>query len=127
MPELCREIAKHPDHSLGEPTLSELEQWFTSLCQEASPQFKLLFMIDGIDELEGDYTDLVQTILSVESVHVKFLVASRPIPACADAFAAMPKLQLQDLTTDDIRHYATEILSSRLQLRGGPRARTGSC
>lgn len=41
---------------------------------------------------------------------VKILLSSRPIPACVQAFSKFPKLHLQDLTRDDIKHYVEDKL-----------------
>ena len=41
---------------------------------------------------------------------IKILLSSRPIPACVQAFLKFPKLLLQDLTRDDIKHYVEDKL-----------------
>ncbi len=48
----------------------------------------------------------------VSSGNVKIVVSSRPIPACVQAFSSRPKLQLQDLTRDDIKTYVDDTIRS---------------
>ncbi|KAI8631048.1 hypothetical protein F5Y19DRAFT_463421 [Xylariaceae sp. FL1651] len=118
MPEICRDVHALPSLGTEEPTLNELRRYFKRLLDQASSQCRMFFLIDGIDEYEGDYTDLIDLIKSASSVHVKFLISSRPITACTEAFSSMPGLRLHDLTRGDMRNYATDLLQKRLKKRG---------
>ena len=68
-------------------------------------------------------SELFAHVADFESV--KILLSSRPIPACVQAFSKFPKLHLQDLTRDDIKHYVEDklgqdILMERLnRVQGG--------
>ncbi|KAH6986905.1 hypothetical protein EDB80DRAFT_176381 [Ilyonectria destructans] len=108
------------DRMLAEPSYMELLRWFRRLLEQTKSQLRLFFLIDGIDEFEGDYFDLMSLITSQnENENIKFLVSSRPIPVCFDAFKPFAGLRLQDLTQDDIRRYAVDHLKHRLEARHG--------
>ncbi|KAH8896292.1 hypothetical protein GQ53DRAFT_587605, partial [Thozetella sp. PMI_491] len=117
MPELCREVT-HPDFSgISEPDLDQLIDWFKRLVSKTSPDFRIFFAIDGIDEYEGDYQDLIELITATTSPNVKFLLSSRPIPSCVQAFSSYPGLQLQSLTRDDILGYCQSAIGKSLSSR----------
>ncbi|KAK3315590.1 hypothetical protein B0H66DRAFT_628785 [Apodospora peruviana] len=111
MPELLRTASTLPEHTaLEPPSYPELLRWFRALVKHDSPSFRLVFL-DGIDEYDGshrDLTDLIKT--SAKNRNVRFLVSSRPIPVCVDAFGHCPYLHLHDLTKNDIRRYAKDHL-----------------
>lgn len=123
MPDLCKEILKHENSALDPPTLSELLRWFRNLIQQAKTKLRLCFIIDGLDEYTGDYSDLIELIRSTASSEVKFVVSSRPIPACIEAFEELPSLRLQDLTGKDIRKYVHDHLAAKLKNKGDEYAR----
>jgi hypothetical protein len=118
MPETCRDAHASRPLWTEEPTLNELKRYFKRLLDQASSQCRMFFLIDGIDEYEGDYTDLIDLIKSASSVHVKFLISSRPITAYTEAFSSMPGLRLHDLTRGDMRNYTTDLLQKGLKKRG---------
>lgn len=121
MPELCEEATKPFGYGreLEEPTLPELKRWFKRLAQQAGSRFRIFFLIDGIDEYEGDCQELIDLIVTTASVNVKFLISSRPTTACTEAFCALPFLQLHDLTRNDVRGYCEDLLGKKLNRRGG--------
>lgn len=105
---------------LEAPSLTELFRWFHRLLSQTNSQFRLFFLIDGIDEYEGDHIEIINLLASAERYpDTKFLVSSRPIPACVDAFSRFPHLRLQDLTRNDIRGYTEGLLRERLEHRHG--------
>lgn len=92
--------------------LLELQYAFQSLVQTDLLSAKVCFIIDGLDEYDGDHDDLVHLFAQVtRSDKVKILVSSRPIPACVYAFSRCQSLRLQDLTFEDIRYFADNELS----------------
>lgn len=136
MPELCLDIVKarengrlndgelfsedvdnQPAH-VGEPTLPELIRWFRRLLQRASAELSLCLLIDGLDEYAGDFNELIHLILraSKASPWIKFIISSRPIIPCTEAFSGFPSLRLQDLNYEDIRSYAADMLGPKLGL-----------
>ncbi|RYC58315.1 hypothetical protein CHU98_g7896 [Xylaria longipes] len=67
---------------------------------------KVCFIIDGVDEYDGNHDELAQMFAQVTtSDMVKLVVSSRPIPTCVYAFSKCKNLRLQDLTIEDIRYY----------------------
>jgi hypothetical protein len=70
---------------------------------------KICLFVDGIDEYEGDHAELAELFASIPADScVKVLLSSGPIPACVQVFSRCKKLQLQDLTHDDVKTYVTE-------------------
>ncbi|KAI3318136.1 hypothetical protein HD806DRAFT_513199 [Xylariaceae sp. AK1471] len=124
MTDLCRDIMKRKSKEpigLGEPTLPELKRWLKKLIEVTRRSvFSLAIWIDGVDEFDGDYLELITFIESLcsGSHHVKFILASRPIPACVESFQSYPSLRLQDLTYDDMIQFATDRLGSSFQRKG---------
>lgn len=107
-----------PGEKLAEPSMVELMRWFKRLLQPSHGR-RYFFLIDGLDEYDGDTSTLVDLISSVShQENVKFVLSSRPIPVCVENFSSLPKLYLHDLTPDDIRRYAKNWLSDRVRRKG---------
>jgi len=91
-------------------TWSELALAFKKLLADDSKRF--FFLIDGLDEFDGDCRELVDFVLEYSARgNVKMCVASRPWLVFEDAFHKRPSLQLEDLTAPDIHLYASEKLN----------------
>ncbi|ODH49869.1 hypothetical protein GX48_03958 [Paracoccidioides brasiliensis] len=72
---------------------------------------RFCFLIDGLDEFDGDHRTLIDMLVSMTGSHsIKILAASRPWLLFKDAFQNCPKLTLQDLTHDDIKIFAQDSL-----------------
>ncbi|KAF2443978.1 hypothetical protein P171DRAFT_23043 [Karstenula rhodostoma CBS 690.94] len=85
---------------------SELREAFEKLIAEPRGRKRYFFMIDGLDEFDGDHKELVDLVTSAAAKpHVKVCVASRPWLVFADRFEHRPKLFLEQLTERDIRKY----------------------
>ncbi|KAK4216729.1 hypothetical protein QBC37DRAFT_453547 [Rhypophila decipiens] len=121
MPELWMAGVTHDRReALASPSYSELLRWFRRLLDRATSQLRLVFLIDGLDEYDGEYHEICKLIKSYSNYdHVKFIVSSRPVPICVDHFSSSPHLRLQDLTQADIRRYAQDHLKDRLYERFG--------
>ena len=90
-------------------------------------RYYICFVIDGIDEYEGDHDEISELFSQVANFEsVKILLSSRPIPACAQAFSKFPKLLLQDLTHDDIMHYVNDKLGRDFSMKRLNRAERGA-
>lgn len=50
--------------------------------------------------------------------NLKFVLSSRPIPDCVDALQQYSSLRLEDLTRDDIRAYAVDLLQEKAAYMG---------
>jgi len=84
----------------------ELLQAFGTMVRAPQTPTTFFFMIDGLDEFDGDPKDLVKLIISIAKYpHVKLCIASRPWLVFADAFEDRPSLRLEYLTSNDIRNY----------------------
>ncbi|KAK4160799.1 hypothetical protein QBC43DRAFT_324981 [Cladorrhinum sp. PSN259] len=67
---------------------------------------KLALFIDGLDEFDGEYHNLISLVTSFNSLPgIKVCVSSRPENAFADAFRKNPGLRVQDLTRRDMETY----------------------
>lgn len=88
---------------------SELQKAFESLVSMDSARF--FFMIDGLDEFDGNSKELAEWIIHVSRrPNVKLCVASRPWLAFEDAFKSLPYLRVETLTSHDIRIFTAEKL-----------------
>lgn len=87
------------------------------LTQTKVPVAICLF-IDGLDEFDGRYDNVVETINSLSTqTHVKVCLSSRPLANFEKAFVEMPSLRLQDLTCNSILAYADHQLSNLIKER----------
>lgn len=101
-----------PDHW----TSTELEQAFHLLLADTDCNFCLF--IDGLDELEGDLSDLIQLVRRISNYpNTKICVSSRPWMIFEDEFATKPQLMLQHLTYPDIVHYINSTLGSSIAFK----------
>ena len=113
-------------NSTFEWTLTELTKAFQAL-GASDLGAKFCFIIDGLDEFDGDHQHLVQFLFRMTlTSNIKVLASSRPWLVFQDSFQDSPQLALQDLTHDDIRAFAQDSLHnhprfSRL-LEMGPEA-----
>lgn len=71
-----------------------------------------VFLIDGLDELDGDCAELASFLLGILEArsNVKMCLASRPWLVFEDAFRRRPSLRMEDLTKKDIQRFASEKL-----------------
>ena len=67
---------------------------------------RYIFFIDGLDEYDGNYRELVDLINEMgKSKYMKICVSSRPWNAFVTAFEQSPSFRLEDLTRNDIATY----------------------
>ncbi|KAF5672526.1 hypothetical protein FHETE_3660 [Fusarium heterosporum] len=102
------------DHSkLSVPSLTEMEAALFHFCKPGNARKKLFLMIDGLDEYEGEDLDAARFITRLGAFpDVKILVSSRPLPAYVTAFSKSPRLNLQDLTRNDITSYVMDSITT---------------
>ncbi|KAF8857617.1 hypothetical protein BDZ45DRAFT_788025 [Acephala macrosclerotiorum] len=94
-------------------TLQELIGCFEILSKQDLLSAKFCFFVDGLDEYDGEDTDIIKTLQDlIISSKVKICASSRPWNAFEKAFGKnrSQKLLLQDYTKEDIRLYVTETL-----------------
>ncbi|KAK4214915.1 hypothetical protein QBC37DRAFT_472355 [Rhypophila decipiens] len=123
---LCQVLQKHPEQvSVISPTrwsswtdmqapwsLSELSKCFQSMA--STKHFRICLFVDGLDEYQGDHQDLIEILEGWSlSENIKICASSRPWVEFTSAFGSGHwKLQVQDLTRQDISNYSTDKLKS---------------
>lgn len=119
MPEVCEELwnklddvaRRNHDWSLGQ--LRKSLECFSKLSPTGH---KFCIFIDGLDEFDGDHSDMVEILLRLsESSHLKLCIASRPWNVFEIGFGGdyRHKIYIQDLTHQDI----VKFTRSRLEWR----------
>ncbi len=101
--------------------VKRLKEALAYLVTLASDRLKLCFLIDGLDEYEGNDLEGPEAIIDVFktiscSPYVKVCVSSRPWIQFEKASATGPSLRLQDLTYNDIRTYVYDKFGSDPQM-----------
>ncbi|KAJ8130984.1 hypothetical protein O1611_g2643 [Lasiodiplodia mahajangana] len=110
LPDMWREAHQSDNNNISIPSIGEMTQAFLALRHEHH-MHKFCFFIDGLDEYDGNLSEGIQFINNLASnSEVKVLVSSRPVSACFQAYSRKLKIQLQDLTRDDIKKYVDDIL-----------------
>lgn len=96
-------------------TLSLLLTAFKLLTTQKEVPCKLFFLIDGLDEFDGDhevlaelFNDIAQTLVPNSKSSVKVCVSSRPYVVFQESFEGCPMLKLQDLTFHDIKLFVSD-------------------
>lgn len=123
LPGMWKEACQAGEATLSPPSKAEIATAFQIFRERqkrgsrASNRLKYWFFIDGLDEYSGNCMDTIDFIEDLATIpDVKIFVSSRPISSCELAFAARPKLRLQDLTRDDIRSYVKATLEPHLRM-----------
>lgn len=77
---------------------------------QTSGEYKIALFIDGLDEFEGNHSDLIRQLLTWTNGgrNVKLCVSSREWAIFQDAFRDCPKFRLHDLTRSDIRNFVRD-------------------
>ena len=110
-----------------EVSFIELSKAFQTLLVSNSQGLKVCFIVDGIDEYEGDHNEICEIFSQAEtSTSVKILLSSRPIPACVHAFTKCPQLSLQKLAEGDIQNYVQDKIGQHALLVRMELARKGA-
>lgn len=119
MPELCVPYAEHGVMWQEEPAMETLWNWFRRL-QDIRSQVNICIFIDGLDEYVGDHSTMAELFLDMANAcpFIKFVVSSRPINSCVDAFQDSPSLRLENLNRTDIRTYVEDKLGPKLDVWG---------
>lgn len=92
-------------------SLNELKQTFCNLIKQNKIPTCYCFLIDGLDEYDGDNLELSKFFKGFSSCsNVKICLSSRPLLAFEHHFDRFPKLRLQDLTVGDITRFVRDKL-----------------
>lgn len=86
-------------------TWSELSKAFARLTARSGKDFRLAIFLDGLDEFDGEPSDIISLIKNINAEHVKVCVASRPWTEFRDALLQSPSLTMQNLTKSDTLTY----------------------
>lgn len=94
-------------------TLPKLKKAFENLARQDIVPLKLCLFIDGLDEFEGEFNDIIEFCQSLAAFPgIKVCVSSRPLVEFGDAFRTMPGLMLHQLTFHDVEIYTRGMLDS---------------
>jgi len=95
-------------------TEARLRKYLRALLSELAASHRVCFFLDGLDELDQSYEQILSVIRNlIENSDVKICLSSRPYKIFSDAFSSSAMLRLHDLTKADIRTYVAESLLPR--------------
>jgi hypothetical protein len=78
---------------------------------------RIFLMVDGLDEYEDHYTDLLDLLLECQQLKfIKLCIASRPEAAISARLKTFPSLRLQDLNAKDIDAFVGGKLGPHMDL-----------
>ena len=119
-PDLVQSLLSLPRHQLSELkyhgswrhwSLNELKHMLSILVKQHRTPINYFFLIDGLDEYDGDYLELSAFLKGLStSSNVKLCLSSRPLLAFELHFDGYPNLRLQDLTVGDISRFVRDKL-----------------
>lgn len=82
VPEVCEELWSKSDdpYQRGHDwSLAQLRHSLECFSRPCTTKYRFCVFIDGLDEFDGDHSDMVETLLRIsDSPHVKLCIASRP-------------------------------------------------
>ncbi|KAH7347084.1 hypothetical protein BKA66DRAFT_381757, partial [Pyrenochaeta sp. MPI-SDFR-AT-0127] len=116
VPAVFPSIYQDWNSGFAEPHDTEVRAAWRCLLERSKSFLKIAIFIDGIDEFEGDDSDLINFIHSLASLNVKVVVSSRPINTALEGFRNCPQLRLQDLTKRDMEIYIRETLTKNARM-----------
>jgi hypothetical protein len=93
-------------------TLHQLMDALRALVHQNSIPLKLCFLIDGLDEFDGDHEQMGKLFqeITASNKNIKACLSSRPWVVFEYLFDSSPMLRLQNLTYRDIEHYVNDKL-----------------
>ena len=99
----------------------QLMHAFRSFIDVAVQHSKICLFVDGLDEFDGDFTELVEFFRDLgtgpHGNRVKMCLASRPWAVFERSFqSSVPNLKLQELSYQDMYHYVADRLSADLKV-----------
>jgi hypothetical protein len=119
IPTLCSVRWNGVDDDSESWSFDELFNAFDKLAKQTLISTKFCFFIDGLDEYEGNHTELTRLIkILALSSSIKLCVSSRPWNPFIRAFGeSEQQLKLEDLTKDDIKNYVRSKLQENEPFR----------
>ncbi|KAL7798507.1 hypothetical protein V8C37DRAFT_407709 [Trichoderma ceciliae] len=130
IPVVCADRWNAPYEDAFYPwSLKQLVETLQRLGNLDGVRCKICLFIDGLDEYNGDHTQLIEIIHRIgDSDKIKICTSSRPWLEFSDVFEdSQWKLYLQDFTRGDIQQFVRDKLQNdsrfnRLRKRDGPAA-----
>ena len=100
-------------------TRAEIVDVLKDLRLRTSDCTRFCFFIDGLDEFDGDHTELLEVMEGLTSDHIKICFSSRPWNVFQNAYGANCglKLELQDINRQDIQRFVEGNLSKDRHFR----------
>lgn len=94
----------------GPWSVRQLMSGFSNLVHQSLIPLKIFFLIDGLDEFEGDHEEISTLFkdLTRGTHNIKICVSSRPWQVFEDIFSSGPMLRLQYMMHADIHHFVTD-------------------
>lgn len=93
-------------------TIKELQSTLEKVLKDGALDFNFCFFLDGLDEYEGDATDIIEYVQRLAAFsNLKLCVSSRSWNEFQIAFKDYPKLQLETLTKNDMQAYVQDSLN----------------
>jgi hypothetical protein len=93
---------------------TELNDSLTKFIAQTGQDYRILLIVDGLDEFEGPDEQREQMVRLFQdwtsAKHVKACLSSRPWNIYKDLFKSTPQLRLEDLTRNDIRDFVYDSL-----------------
>lgn len=107
-------ITRHSEQPT-EPTVSwslkQLKSTFRALIHQKQVPLKICFLIDGLDEFDGDHEEIAGLFQEISRFeNIKVCLSSRPWVVFQYLFEGSPNLRLQNLTYPDIERYVHDKL-----------------
>ena len=100
-------------------TRAEILEVLNDLRLRTSASTRFCFFIDGLDEFEGDHSEVLEVMEALASDQIKICFSSRPWNVFQNAYGANCglKLQLQDINRQDIMLFVEGTLSKDRHFR----------
>lgn len=113
LPRLWREVRTDSQKVPEPPSRGELKAASEFMINDFRPKRRFCLFIDGLDEFEGNFHDAIKLIRGLcSNSAIKIIVSSRPIDICHEAFFAVPQLNMEHLTSNDIKEYILDTVGS---------------
>jgi hypothetical protein len=82
---------------------------FRALIHQKRVHLKICFLVDGLDEFDGDHEEIVEIFREISQFrHIKVCLSSRPLVIFQDLLENCPGLCPQSLTYPDIKRYVRD-------------------
>jgi hypothetical protein len=98
-------------------SVKELVSALNTLIYQETVPLKICFLVDGLDEFEGDYEEIAM-LFSANCPNAKACLSSRPWVIFEDLWGNCPNLKLQDLNQRDIEKYVSDKTSQNMAFQG---------